>query len=320
MVQINSQLRKCLSRVNKKTLRQIALHFDPNFKSETHADLVDKNVNEVTQQGVDELISSLLEDNPPEKEKLLASCRKSEDELRTWMKSDMQGCIEKLNDNERAIIIAALDLQDSSPTAICEQIYINGLDAYLSDLLQNGKLEPLAKEMRIDPSSEDVVEQIIDQVFPPPEPEVNNSKKKEEKIKDQPKKKKEEKVREREESISPPPKRQQRDEKLPYDTKMEAVRQTRPPLQKGISVEDLQNYYWVDELKAFAKTNGLKCASKKSELNRAVWKFLNCGEVPVQKVKKPKPKAKPKKSSNPSNENEEKNEESEVVDAPGDAE
>ena len=60
----------------------------------------------------------------------------------------LQACMSKFSEHDRSIVVKALDIPESSPHAICEQIYINGLDAYLSQLAQHNKLEPLAKGMR----------------------------------------------------------------------------------------------------------------------------------------------------------------------------
>ena len=60
--------------------------------------------------------------------------------------------MEKFSESEQAIIVKALDIPESTPHAICEQIYINGLDAYLSQLAQHNKLEPLAKGAIMSPT------------------------------------------------------------------------------------------------------------------------------------------------------------------------
>eukprot|EP01006_Ploeotia_vitrea_P021113 TRINITY_DN53457_c0_g1_i1.p2 TRINITY_DN53457_c0_g1~~TRINITY_DN53457_c0_g1_i1.p2 ORF type:complete len:384 (+),score=56.89 TRINITY_DN53457_c0_g1_i1:56-1207(+) len=74
----------------------------------------------------------------------------------------------------------------------------------------------------------------------------------------------------------------------------------RPPLKKGVTVDDLQNYYWLGELKEFCKTNSLRAVGKKSILNKRICLFLNEGVVegpkkPISKKRKRTAKSKTNK-------------------------
>eukprot|EP01012_Entosiphon_sulcatum_P014689 TRINITY_DN1969_c0_g1_i1.p1 TRINITY_DN1969_c0_g1~~TRINITY_DN1969_c0_g1_i1.p1 ORF type:complete len:335 (-),score=69.40 TRINITY_DN1969_c0_g1_i1:14-1018(-) len=55
------------------------------------------------------------------------------------------------------------------------------------------------------------------------------------------------------------------------DEQYEHIRKTRPPLAAGITLDQLQNNYWVDELKAFCREKELKATGKKTELIKRVF-------------------------------------------------
>lgn len=269
-------LRHHFERLKDDALHSALSHFT-QYNSKTHKELVDGNCGEVISQGVNELLSSLLEDIPEDKSLLLAVTKRSQAELAKSLKSDLLGCMQRMGPEERKIIIKALDISDSKPQAICEQILINGLDAYLSQLLHHHKLEPIAKAFGVEASAEDAVEQIIDQVFPPPDAvgEVLTHKKKE------PAKPAAPKPKAAPKPLPPPP---PPSERLSLADQNDFLRSTRPPLQKGITLEDIQNMYWLDELKKFCRENSIKCQPKKALLNRAVFQFVNSGQVPVVKA------------------------------------
>eukprot|EP00670_Eutreptiella_braarudii_P010258 CAMPEP_0174315316 /NCGR_PEP_ID=MMETSP0810-20121108/6210_1 /TAXON_ID=73025 ORGANISM="Eutreptiella gymnastica-like, Strain CCMP1594" /NCGR_SAMPLE_ID=MMETSP0810 /ASSEMBLY_ACC=CAM_ASM_000659 /LENGTH=396 /DNA_ID=CAMNT_0015424671 /DNA_START=17 /DNA_END=1207 /DNA_ORIENTATION=+ len=285
-------LHRHFSKLSDDTLRLCATHFDEGTLKvpDNHQALVGRNCSEVTSQGVDELLTTLLEDIPEDKHRLLNSTEKNQMELALLMKEDTLACMSKFSEHDRSIVVKALDIPESSPHAICEQIYINGLDAYLSQLAQHNKLEPLAKEFGVRAGAEDAVEQIIDQVFPPPasmaepkKPEKPPPKKKDPVRKEPPRPpaKKEKVVVEKRWTPSPPT-----EEKLSYTEQMTLIRNTRPPLQKGISLDDIQNMYWVEELRQFCKDHQLKAGGKKSALNQVVFKYLNSGDVPNKQKRK----------------------------------
>jgi hypothetical protein len=63
----------------------------------------------------------------------------------------------------------------------------------------------------------------------------------------------------------------------------EEIRKTRPPLEKGINLFDLQNKYWCNELRHFCGRNGLKTYMKKSDMDHVICVLLNDGEDAVPK-------------------------------------
>mmetsp|Transcript_118885 Transcript_118885/g.167025 ORF Transcript_118885/g.167025 Transcript_118885/m.167025 type:complete len:117 (+) Transcript_118885:48-398(+) len=69
----------------------------------------------------------------------------------------------------------------------------------------------------------------------------------------------------------------------------------RPKLKKGISLEDIQNNYWREEIVEVLKQNGIPSGAKKSVLNQRLYDFLSTGQKPAPKAPKRKKAAASKK-------------------------
>eukprot|EP00697_Spironema_sp_BW2_P016658 gnl/Spiro4/8035_TR4231_c0_g1_i1.p2 gnl/Spiro4/8035_TR4231_c0_g1~~gnl/Spiro4/8035_TR4231_c0_g1_i1.p2 ORF type:complete len:217 (-),score=77.11 gnl/Spiro4/8035_TR4231_c0_g1_i1:87-737(-) len=61
------------------------------------------------------------------------------------------------------------------------------------------------------------------------------------------------------------------------DEAKQAILRKRPALSKGITAEDLRDFYWVEELRQFCKEEHIKCTGKKSELINRVLEHV--GEI-----------------------------------------
>lgn len=287
-------LRKSFSKLSLETLRICASCIDAShIHRDGHVALVARNCREVIAQGVEELLTGLLEDVPEEKHRLLSSIDKTQEELTMLLIEDTLGCLQYLSENDQKIIARALDIAETSPNSICEQIFLNGLDAFLSKLAKQHKLEPLAKEFGVHANAEDAVEQIIEQVFPPSSAVDAQEQSNLEVPKQETQAKKEIPAKGEPKAASP--------ERISHTHQTSSIRNSRPPLQKGIALDDIQNLYWVGELRQFCKEHSLKGNGKKSHLNRLVFNFLNTGETPDRpkrrgavegsRSKRPKPPA-----------------------------
>eukprot|EP00667_Euglena_gracilis_P012360 EG_transcript_12696 len=293
-----------LSQISPSVLLEMVSHFQPGVKSQDVTTLVRRNCQEVRKQAIEELFSTLLGELPEDKQQLLTDTGRKEEELQAHMVEDLMGFLESLSEESKEVLKKALDIQEKSPAAICEQLFINGLDAYLSSLGRERKLDRVAREFHVHPGDDDAIEQIIDCIFPPPAPAIVPSAKtppaqtpltqpppskappsKATPTKAaQPHSQKPAPTPATKENAAPrpvgrPPAKQP--DVAPKDQKKEEIIRTRPPLQKGITAEDLRDKYWVDELKQFCKEHEIKCTGlKKAQVQKLVLTFLNEGQRP----------------------------------------
>lgn len=263
-------LKGSLTKISDATLTACVKFFTPGLSSKDHEELVARAFEEIVSQAIQELFVSLVED-PIDKQQLLGGV--TEENFVETMKEDLQGAINQFSVANCVIMGKILDIADTSPSSISEQLFINGLDAFLSALSKKNKMDPLAREFKVDATAEDAIEQIIDFVFPFPEndspAEVSLSGKQDKKRKAA--------------SENGTPLKVQVPEN--HVSSAEKIRSTRPLLEKGIAASDLQNLYWLEELREFCRQHGLKSNGKKSDLNRLVFNFLNNDATPTKKPK-----------------------------------
>eukprot|EP00178_Gracilaria_changii_P009653 TRINITY_DN28109_c0_g1_i1.p1 TRINITY_DN28109_c0_g1~~TRINITY_DN28109_c0_g1_i1.p1 ORF type:complete len:121 (-),score=31.10 TRINITY_DN28109_c0_g1_i1:70-432(-) len=80
------------------------------------------------------------------------------------------------------------------------------------------------------------------------------------------------------------------------EAKRQKILTERPKLKKGITLDDIQNCYWKDEIEGALKQNGIPTSGKKAVLNQRLFDFLNHGIKPAPKTPKKKKAAAKKKS------------------------
>lgn len=69
-------------------------------------------------------------------------------------------------------------------------------------------------------------------------------------------------------------KKDKKAEKEPVKMTTEEIKKNRPPLKNGITADEIQQYYWADELKEFAKKNKLKPSGTKKDLIKRIIAFF----------------------------------------------
>jgi len=365
-------LKHHFKKIPLSVLKACADHFKLDIsKGEGAKALLDANCHEVLRRGVEELFFYLAKTTPEEQATLIRSCGMTLSDLKEEMLEILWASIHWRDRETLTLFARTLEIPDRSPLAICEQILLNGLDAYLEDLKENSRLQPVLVAFGVSLAAEDCVELVIDTIFPPrppgslvvpmsPAPSQGTPKKRgrpstkrgeasastpvqgtlskaardvavsstsvtprgtkgsvstgtlPKKVKKEIPSKAPRDVAVSSTSVVAPatkapvpkgtaaPSKKVKKEPIEFavsvassaaapmsrEERNQQLKDSRPPLEKGITLGDLQNFYWITELRKFCLSKGLKPSGRKACVMRMVSDFLN-GDTPNPSKKRP---------------------------------
>lgn len=184
--------------------------------------------------------------------KLHSNIKKNEIRELFFSKIEEEGLeilLKKLNKTTLEEFIKVLKFQTDATNVneladdINDEIYYNGARFILNNLSMN-ELKEILKNLNISNKSNDkniLIDKILSLEFPGVFTHEEEKEKKKKKL-----------------------------EKLSTNEKRKQLEKIRPKIEKGITRDELQQYYWSDEIKSYCKENGIKVDTKKEMIKKII--------------------------------------------------
>ena len=212
-----------------------------------------------------------------------------------------EGFLSKMSVKTLKAFVSILDFETDAEDQkqysedIADELLLNGTRLLLKPLDKN-QLSKTATKLGLkhrETASRNAIEDLVlNQVFDGivcEEPEKKEKKEKKEKTeKKKPNTRKSKTEKETSEKSEGKISREERDRE---------IRENRPPLEKGITKDEIFQNYWANEIKDFCKENGIKTQGSKMDLIRRIVEFLDDPEKKGFTAKKRKRKAGSKKNA-----------------------